>query len=90
MLKYNILFSGNKHSLITSLLHTKISSKAENCVVKVNPRPVNEVSENNLPLTGNLQMQTPNNNKCMNHWKLCGQIEGLYTITDVLLHAMVQ
>jgi hypothetical protein len=34
-----------KQTLITSLLHAKISSKAENCVVKVNPRPVNEVSE---------------------------------------------
>jgi hypothetical protein len=38
-----------------------LQKQLENCAVLGNPRPVNEVSENNL--TGNLNMQTPNKNK---------------------------
>jgi hypothetical protein len=54
------------HRILTTLngkIWPKAVNKLESCATIGSPRLVNEVSENNLPLTGNLLMQTPNANK---------------------------
>jgi hypothetical protein len=52
----------------TFLLYLVVKSilkqlKLESCAIIGNPRLVNEVSENNLQLTGDLRMQTSNKSK---------------------------
>jgi hypothetical protein len=44
-------------------MYPKAAKKPESCAIRGSPRLVNEVSENNLTLTGNLWKQTPNKNK---------------------------
>jgi hypothetical protein len=49
--------------ILNGKIYPKAGNKLEGCAIIGNARLVNEVSENNLPLTGNLWMQTPNKNK---------------------------
>jgi hypothetical protein len=45
-------------TILNGKIHSKTANKLENCAIIRSP----EVSENNLPLTGNLRIQTPNKN----------------------------
>jgi hypothetical protein len=47
-------------TILNGKIYPKAVKKPESCVVRGSPRLANEVSENNLTLTGNHRMQTPN------------------------------
>jgi hypothetical protein len=49
--------------ILNGKLRSKVVKESVNCANKRNPRLVNEVLVNNLPLTGNLGLQTPNKSK---------------------------
>jgi hypothetical protein len=49
--------------ILNRKLHSKVVEESVNCANKRNPRLVNKVLVNNLPLTGNLGLQTPNKSK---------------------------
>jgi hypothetical protein len=56
------------HRIPTTLngkIYPKAVNELDSCATIGSPRVVNEVLENNLPLTGSLLMQTPNANKSM-------------------------
>jgi hypothetical protein len=50
-------------TILNGKIYPSAVKKPESCAIRGSPRLVNEVSENNLTLTGNLRMQTPNKNK---------------------------